>query len=98
MVKHIDPAGLKALQSSCLVVDIRDDQSFNAGHIPNAIQLTNENAFEFLTNTPREQTVVVCCYHGISSINAASFLLEQGFQDVYSLDGGYEAWAMAEPS
>ncbi len=36
--------------------------------------------------------VIVCCYHGISSQQAAQFLIHQGFEEVYSLDGGFEAW------
>ena len=36
--------------------------------------------------------VLVYCYHGISSQNAAAFLIERGFETVYSLDGGFEAW------
>ncbi len=32
------------------------------------------------------------CYHGISSQGAAQYLINQGFDAVYSVDGGFEAW------
>ena len=35
--------------------------------------------------------VLVYCYHGISSQSAAEFLNQKGFEDVYSVDGGFEA-------
>jgi thiosulfate sulfurtransferase len=41
--------------------------------------------------------VIVCCYHGISSQQAAQFLIHQGFEEVYSLDGGFEAWRKDQP-
>ncbi|MBV1871825.1 MAG: hypothetical protein KUG83_04700, partial [Gammaproteobacteria bacterium] len=42
--------------------------------------------------------IVICCFHGHSSLSAASFFSEKGFTNVYSLDGGYTAWALANPS
>jgi thiosulfate sulfurtransferase len=41
--------------------------------------------------------VVVCCYHGNSSQSAAQFLVEQGFTEVYSLNGGFEQWKVSYP-
>lgn len=35
------------------------------------------------------------CYHGISSLNTAHFLIEQGFDHVYSVQGGFEGWVRA---
>ncbi|EEZ42274.1 thiosulfate sulfurtransferase GlpE [Photobacterium damselae subsp. damselae CIP 102761] len=43
-----------------------------------------------------EQPVIVMCYHGISSQGAAQYLLHQGFEQVYSLEGGFEAWRRAQ--
>lgn len=79
------------------VVDIRDPQSFTQGHIPGASHLTNENVQEFLQSADREKPVVVCCYHGNSSQQAAAFLFDQGFAQAYSLDGGYASWNTVNP-
>ncbi|MCV6069119.1 sulfurtransferase, partial [Escherichia coli] len=35
-------------------------------------------------------------YHGISSQGAAQYLVNQGFEQVYSVDGGFEAWQRAQ--
>ena len=43
-----------------------------------------------------EQPILVMCYHGISSQGAAQYLVNQGFEQVYSVDGGFEAWQRAE--
>ncbi|WP_434927766.1 thiosulfate sulfurtransferase GlpE [Shewanella sp. HL-SH8] len=77
------------------IVDIRDGATFNAGHIENSINLTNENIAQFIADADMDKPLVVVCYHGISSQGAAGYLIEQGFDDVYSLDGGYVAWGAA---
>ena len=74
------------------VVDIRDIQSFNAGHISGAVHLTNDNLAAFCSSTNQSLPLVVCCYHGNSSQGAADYLNEQGFSETYSLDGGFSCW------
>ena len=72
-------------------------QAFAAGHIPGAQHLTNQNVAAFLAQGDRQRPLIVCCYHGHSSRDAAEFLAEQGFAEVYSLDGGFEAWRLQQP-
>lgn len=74
------------------IIDIRDKESFKLGHIDGAINLSNNNIDDFICNTRKDKSIIVCCYHGNSSQSAAEFLVKSGFNDVYSLDGGYEAW------
>ncbi|GAA0813006.1 thiosulfate sulfurtransferase GlpE [Colwellia asteriadis] len=80
-----------------VVVDIRDATSFKNGRIESAIHLTNESLPEFLRTADFDMPVVVCCYHGISSQQAAQFLISQDFTEVYSLDGGFEQWQALYP-
>ncbi|MDP5255732.1 MULTISPECIES: thiosulfate sulfurtransferase GlpE [unclassified Vibrio] len=78
------------------MVDIRDPQSFAMAHAPEAIHLTNDSLPAFLADNPRDKPVLVVCYHGISSQGAAQYLIGQGFEQVYSVDGGFEAWKNAD--
>ncbi|MCC4833548.1 thiosulfate sulfurtransferase GlpE [Shewanella sp. 10N.7] len=77
------------------IVDIRDAASYAAGHIETSIHLTNENIANVIADADMDKPLVVVCYHGISSQGAAGYLIEQGFDDVYSLDGGFTAWSEA---
>ena len=88
---------LDLMEKGAVVADIRDISSFQANHIKGAISLSNENVQQFIQDNEFDQPIIVCCYHGISSQSAAGFLCEQGFEKVYSLDGGFERWAMAFP-
>ena len=74
------------------IVDIRDPESFTAGRLLNAQALSNDTAPAFLQSADKTKPVVVYCYHGNSSQQAAQFLVEQGFTESYSLDGGFEVW------
>ena len=96
--QHIDVQGAQALleESEAVLVDIRDPQSFAVAHAQSAFHLTNDSLGSFINDAEFEQPVLVMCYHGISSQGAAQYLSNQGFEQVYSVDGGFEAWQRAE--
>ena len=77
-------------------VDIRDESSFSKSHIPNAIHLTQKNLDSYLSNKKKDDYIIVYCYHGNSSKNVAEFLVDQGFKNVYSLDGGFSEYVQSE--
>jgi thiosulfate sulfurtransferase len=81
-------------QETGVLVDIRDPQSFAMGHTPGAFHLTNDTLGAFMRdNNDFETPVMVMCYHGNSSKGAAQYLLQQGYDQVYSVDGGFtDAW------
>jgi len=76
------------------VLDIRDAQSFANGHINDAIHIEKIDIDSFVEEQDKDKPLVICCYHGNSSLSAADFFAEKGFTDVYSLDGGYEGWRL----
>ena len=80
------------------IVDIRDDAAFAAGHIKDSTQLTNGSLHSFMSDVEFDTPVIVCCYHGNSSQQAAQFLISQDFTDVYSLDGGFTQWEAEYPT
>ncbi len=46
-----------------------------------------------LSDIPRAQPVACICHHGVRSAQVVAFLLRQGFDDVYNLAGGIDAWS-----
>ena len=85
-------------EESANIVDIRDPATFAMGHIPGAIALNEENIEQLTEQLDKDKTLVVCCYHGISSQGAAAYLMSKGFKDVHSMMGGFEAWQQNYPS
>lgn len=82
---------------ACQIVDIRDAMSYRMGHASGAEALDNSTLPDFLARADRSLPTLVFCYHGNSSQGAAQFLAEQQFSEVYSVDGGFEAWRSQFP-
>ncbi|EOW2371662.1 thiosulfate sulfurtransferase GlpE [Cronobacter sakazakii] len=89
---NVEEAHQKLQQGNAVLVDIRDPQSYAMGHTPGAFHLTNATLPVFMQQTDFDVPVLVMCYHGNSSKGAAQYLLHQGFDQVYSVDGGFDAW------
>lgn len=84
-------------ERNAVLVDIRDPQSFAQSHPAEAFHLTNDSMGRFMSLHPFEQPVLVLCYRGISSQGAAQYLINQGYDEVYSVEGGFEAWKQQLP-
>jgi thiosulfate sulfurtransferase len=95
--KHISIEQTFALleKDDVIIADIRDPNAFQMGHIPGSEALSNSNIAQFMMEKEFEQPIIIVCYHGMSSQGAANYLAEQGFEDVYSMDGGFTAWQAA---
>lgn len=74
-------------------VDVRAPQDYHAGRVPGAKWLHDGNVRQFIRDADKTKPVVVYCYRGNSSKGGVAHLLENGFKDVKSLSGGFEAWS-----
>ena len=76
-----------------ILADIRDRESYMLSHIPDAINLTKDNFEEFKKNTDPDETILIYCYHGINSQDATQYLTNLGYENVYSLEGGFSEYS-----
>lgn len=84
-------------QSSTLVLDIRDDKDFAAGHLPRArhIPLADLETRAAEIQKFKDKPVLVTCRNGNRSSSAARALKKLGFTNVFQLKGGLAAWEQA---
>ena len=89
---EISQAKNKLDQKECVFVDVRDPTSYQEAHVPGAVHLHDGNVQEFTDSADKDREVIVYCYHGNSSLGAVAYFLENGFKNVASMSGGFEAW------
>lgn len=92
--QKISPLDAKAkiASDSVMLIDIRDNKAYQQEHIPNAMHVTATDLKQFANTADKTKPILVYCYHGVSSQQTALYLVQQGFQEVYSLEGGFEKW------
>ncbi|MBI5436790.1 MAG: rhodanese-like domain-containing protein [Nitrosomonadales bacterium] len=98
-LRGVKEAGIaEALQlinhKNAFVLDVREENEFNTGHILNSrlIPLGKLRERTGELERYREQPIVVVCRSGQRSTAACVLLGKQGFSLVYNLAGGIQAW------
>lgn len=84
----------KINQGKTLVLDVRSEEEFNTGHLTNAKNIALDQLKNRLGELDRykNQTVITVCAAGVRSASAAATLRKAGFEQVFSLEGGMDAW------
>ncbi len=76
------------------LVDVRERQEWDAGHIPGAAHLCKgilERDIEAVVPDPNAE-IVLYCGGGFRSALAADNLQKMGYKRVWSLAGGWRSW------
>jgi len=81
-------------QGKTLLLDVRDEAEFAAGHMRDAKHIPLKQLPTRLAEIDKfkAKTVIVVCATGVRSSTASGMLKKAGFADVFSLDGGMTAW------
>lgn len=98
-IKEIDTRTAVQLinYQDALVLDVRDDSEFTAGHLPNAKHIPAEKIEERWAELQKfkEKPVVMIYRSGVRSHNASQVLKKNGFSQVVNLMGGIDSWKRA---
>ncbi|MGH7934848.1 MAG: molybdopterin-synthase adenylyltransferase MoeB, partial [Candidatus Binataceae bacterium] len=95
-IKQIDIDAARKLmeQPDAVVVDVRESDEWRQGHLPNALGIPRG----FLELRIEEKVpdhkkpVILHCASGTRSLLAARALREMGYENVYNMTGGFNAW------
>jgi rhodanese-related sulfurtransferase len=88
-----------AINDASLLLDVREDDEYRAGHIPGAVSIPR-GLLEFkLSNDPaleaRDQPIVLYCKTSGRAALSAITLKGMGYLHVKSIEGGFDAWLEA---
>ncbi len=79
---------------SVTIIDVRSPEEFEGGHIQNAqnIDWNGNNFNKQISTLDQSKPVIVYCLSGGRSSSAAKKMRNDGFKEVYELDGGIMQW------
>ena len=86
---------VRKLDEEYTLVDIRDEISFEYGHIDGAKNIPLAKIKEDNSLLPKDKLVVLCCKSGQISDELAENLRDDGFNAV-NLEGGYYSWLRSQ--
>lgn len=85
-------------KDSVQILDVRTAGEFNSGHINNALQADWNDRAEFnrrVSFIDKHKPIYIYCLGGTRSAAAATELRKSGYDQVYELKGGTNAWKAA---
>ena len=95
-IPEIDVSAVPAeLPEDLVVLDVREDDEWRAGHISGAVHVPLMQVPQRVSELPADQQVLVVCKAGGRSAKATALLQAQGY-DAVNLAGGMLAWEQAQ--
>ena len=90
-------AAAKLNSGEAVIVDVRDRDEWDEGHIPGATHMSRGTIeLDIEEKVPDPNAMIIChCGGGGRSALAAESLQEMGYKNVRSMAGGYKAWKAA---
>lgn len=87
-------AGWQKDKEEAILIDLRTPQEYQEGHLEGSkmIDFYNPNFQSELAKLDRSQTYYIYCNSGNRSGEALQMMDKMGFEKVYNLDGGIQAW------
>jgi rhodanese-related sulfurtransferase len=97
-VKTITKEALKARLAEAttpVLLDVRSQEEFDAGHIEGAILIPVDRLEERIAELQqnKDAEIIVYCHTGRRSTRAAEILAGNGFSNITNFTGGWSAWS-----
>ncbi|MCK7623874.1 rhodanese-like domain-containing protein [Streptomyces sp. RS10V-4] len=94
----VPTVGVDALASGDFLLDVREDDEWEAGHAEGALHIPMSEFVarygEFTEAAPEDGRVFVLCRVGGRSAQVAQYLIQRGI-DAVNVEGGMQAWEAA---
>jgi phage shock protein E len=98
-ITEISPqdAAAKSNSSEATIIDVRDKDEWDEGHIPGATHMSRGTIeLDVEEKVPDPNAMIIChCGGGGRSALVAESLQKMGYKNVRSMAGGFKAWKAA---
>ncbi|WP_373698529.1 rhodanese-like domain-containing protein [Neisseria dentiae] len=102
MIPQITPQQLQqwlAEGKPLTLLDVRTDEEVAFCALPGHVHIPMNLIPLRHNELPDEGPIVVYCHHGVRSLHTAMYLADAGFDELYNLQGGIDAWSLqADPT
>src|SRR5712691_8049515 len=90
-------AAAKLNSGEAVIVDVRDKDEWDEGHIPGAIHMSRGTIeLDIEEKVPETNAMIIChCGVVVNSAPATESLQKMGYKNVRSMAGGFKAWKAA---
>lgn len=75
-----------------VIVDLREPELFSQSRVPSSINIPFEEIPSRYVELPNDKKIVFVCHTGRMGMESGNLLLENGFKQVYNLEGGIAKW------
>jgi rhodanese-related sulfurtransferase len=75
------------------LLDVRESWEIGIAQLPGSIHIPMREIPSRWRELDAKQPVVCVCHHGVRSLQVAMYLARHGFDPIYNLVGGIDAWA-----
>jgi rhodanese-related sulfurtransferase len=98
MIHRLDVVALQQLlavdaTSSPMLLDVREDWEYAYCHIAGSLHIPMAAIPDRIASLDPARATVLICHHGVRSHRVAIYLQGRGFQNLFNLEGGIDAWA-----
>ena len=75
------------------LLDVREQKELRLASVAGATHIPMGDIPSRLNELDKDKTIVVMCHGGMRSMAIAQYLQSEGFERVYNLAGGIDAWS-----
>ncbi|MDD4656361.1 MAG: DsrE/DsrF/DrsH-like family protein [Bacteroidales bacterium] len=78
-----------------ILLNVGTEDEFRLGSIPGSINIPLDSLRERLSELPKDKRIIIYCAVGLRGYVAYRILVQNGFENIYNLSGGYKTYSIA---
>jgi len=76
------------------LIDVREPVEYEIARIEGAHLLPLSRFREWIDALEPVGETIVMCHHGVRSAQVCAYLMQNGFEKVFNLEGGIDSWSL----
>lgn len=95
-LKVVPWSAVKDIKEEDVLIDVRSALEFISGNIPGSINIPIDELRGRLSELDKEKNIYIYCQIGLRGYLAQRILLQNGYEQVLNISGGYKLWSACE--